>query len=412
MPEPESRAARSFSELGVSAALVEALATAGITEPFPVQQMTIPDALAGRDVAGKAPTGSGKTLAFGIPIIERLQRSLPRRPRSLVLAPTRELAKQICDALVPLARSRALRVHAFYGGAPFESQIRALDRGVDIAVACPGRLLDLVGQELVSLSDVEIVVVDEADRMADMGFLPDVRALLELTRPDKQTLLFSATLDGDVDVLIAEHQHDPVRHQVETPDDGPIRHLFWTVDEADRAALLIDLIRHVGRTLVFARTRYGAERISDRLEAAGVRTAALHGGNSQLKREAALDDFRSGRIQALVATDVAARGIHVDDIPCVVQYELSTDAKDFVHRSGRTGRAGAVGTVVSFVTRGQRRLAERIIDEAGIDAEVERADVHQLESAAERIAIDREIAALTDIRRPGAVGSVCYQLNK
>ncbi len=402
----------SFAELGVSAALVEALGQAGITEPFPVQQMTIPDALAGHDVAGKAPTGSGKTLAFGIPIIERLQRSLPRRPRSLVLAPTRELAKQICDALVPLARSRTLRVHAFYGGAPFEPQIRALDRGVDIAVACPGRLLDLIGQELISLADVEIVVVDEADRMADMGFLPDVRALLDMTRPDKQTLLFSATLDGDVDVLMAEHQRNPVRHDVATPDDGPIRHLFWTVDEAHRMVLLVDLIRHVGRALVFARTRYGAERIGARLEAAGLLTAALHGGNSQLKREAALDEFRAGRIQTLVATDVAARGIHVDDVPCVVNYELPTDAKDFVHRSGRTGRAGAVGTVVSFVTRAQRTLAERIISEAGIDAEIEQADVYQLESPAERLAVDRELMALTGIRRPGSVGAVCYQVKR
>lgn len=403
---------RSFSDLGVGSGLVAALDQAGITKPFAVQELTIADALAGRDIAGKAPTGSGKTLAFGIPIIERIQRSLAHRPRALVLAPTRELAKQICDALLPLAKSRHLRVDAFYGGTAFEPQISALERGVDIAVACPGRLLDLIGQGLISLADVEIAVIDEADRLADMGFLPDVVELLGLTRPDRQTMLFSATLDGDVDVLVTEHQRDPVRHEVVAPEEGPILHLFWQVHEAIRLSLLVEVIDRVGSCIVFARTRHGAERIAVRLQEAGIPAASLHGGNSQLKRETALEDFRRGELAALVATDVAARGIHIDAVPCVVQYDLPADPKDYLHRAGRTGRAGDVGTVVSFVPVAFEPLAQRIIEQLDLDVDLEPSDVRQLATPDERAALDRAIAELSAIRRPGEVGAVAYAVRR
>ena len=372
----------SFGDLGVAADLIEALAGVGIVEPFPIQALTVPDALAGRDVCGKAPTGSGKTLAFGLAIVERTVSAGSAAPTALVLAPTRELARQIGDELVPIATARGLRVHVLQGGAPFEPQIAALQAGVDIAVATPGRLLDLVGQGLVSLGSVRIAVVDEADRMADLGFLPQVRELLDLVPSDRQTMLFSATLDGDVDVLIGEYQRDPVVLDVAPDELGPIRHLWWFVHDAARPDLLARLVKRAGATVVFSRTRHGADRIAKRLSQAQVRTAVLHGGNSQLKREAALDAFKRGEVRALVATDVAARGIHVDDVACVVQYDLPVDPKDYVHRAGRTGRAGAVGTVVSFVSPFNEAHARRLIAEAGVDAELGDADLSLIEPAA------------------------------
>ncbi len=400
------RAVASFGDLGVADDLVDVLATLGVAEPFPVQELTIPDALAGRDVCGKAPTGSGKTLAFGIPIVERTLTAAPNAPGALVLAPTRELARQIGDELAPVAAARGLRVHVLQGGAPFVPQIAALRAGVDIAVATPGRLLDLVGQQLVSLGSVRIAVVDEADRMADLGFLPQVRELLDLVPADRQTMLFSATLDGDVDVLVQEYQRDPVMREIEPAELAPIRHLWWFVHDAARADLLVKLVKRSGATVVFSKTRHGADRIARRLSQAQVRTAVLHGGNSQLKREAALEQFKRGEVRALVATDVAARGIHVDDVACVVQYDLPVDPKDYVHRAGRTGRAGAAGIVVSFVSPLDEAHARHLIAETGVDAELGEPDLSQIEPAAVRAAIDAQLAELALERRPGAIGAV------
>ncbi len=398
--------ATGFSLLGVADDLVDALAATGVVEPFPVQVLTIPDALAGRDVCGKAPTGSGKTLAFGIPIVERTATAAAQAPGALILAPTRELARQIGEELAPVAAARGLTVHVLQGGAAFEPQIRALQAGVDIAVATPGRLLDLVGQGLVTLASVRIAVVDEADRMADLGFLPQLREILDLTPADRQTMLFSATLDGDVDVLVRDYQRNPMLHEVAPAELAQIRHLWWLVHDAARPDLLAKLVRRSGATIVFSKTRHGADRIARRLSQAQVRTAVLHGGNSQLKRDAALDQFRRGEVFALVATDVAARGIHVDDVACVVQYDLSDDHKDYLHRAGRTGRAGAVGTVVSFVSPFNQAHALRLIAEAGVDAELGAPDLAQIESAAVRDAIEEQLVELASVRRPGAVGAV------
>jgi superfamily II DNA/RNA helicase len=354
-----------FASLGVAPDLITVLADRDITEPFPIQTATLPDALAGRDITGRAPTGSGKTLAFGLPIVTRTGRARPHHPRALVLAPTRELAAQIATELAPLAAARGRRVHAFYGGVSFVPQRKALRRGVDIAVACPGRLADLIGQGAVSLADVEVVVVDEADRMADMGFLPEVRRLLDATDPGRQTLLFSATLDGDVDVLIRNYQRDPAHHEVVPAEAGAVDHHLWLVGEAERTEHTAELVTGSGSALVFTRTRHGADRLAKRLVQAGVSAAAIHGGRSQSQRDHALDAFRRGRVRALVATDVAARGIHVDGVACVVQYDLPADGKDYVHRAGRTGRAGAEGMVVTLAAPAQRATAEKLMASIG-----------------------------------------------
>jgi superfamily II DNA/RNA helicase len=357
-----------FATLGVAADLVAVLVDRGITDPFPIQVATLPDALAGRDVTGRAPTGSGKTLAFGLPIVSRIRKAQPGRPRALVLAPTRELAAQIAAELAPLAAATSSRVHTFYGGTSYVPQRTALRRGVDIAVACPGRLADLIAQGLVSLADVEVAVVDEADRMADMGFLPEVRRLLDATSADRQTLLFSATLDGDVDVLVRNYQRDSARHEVGADEAGPVDHHLWLVGEAERTERTAELVMAAASTMVFTRTRHGADRLVTRLGQAGVSATAIHGGRSQAQRDRALDAFRRGRVRALVATDVAARGIHVDGVACVIQYDLPADAKDYVHRAGRTGRAGADGMVVTFAAPAQRVAAEKLF--ALVDAEV------------------------------------------
>ena len=344
----------SFASLGVPSDIVAALDRKSITEPFPIQSMTIPDALAGRDVCGKAPTGSGKTLAFGIGAVARLtgKPARPRHPRVLVLTPTRELAAQVASELQVLATPRNLRVDSFYGGVGYGPQLKALSRGVDVAVACPGRLGDLIERGSIRLDAVEIVVIDEADRMADMGFLPDVKRLLDLTPADRQTLLFSATLDGDIDVLVRRYQNDPARHELEVDEDDTSAavHLFWRVASGDRVDRTADVVAAAGPTIVFCRTKHGTDRIARQLEQRGVRAAAIHGDRSQKQREKALDLFVRGAVDALVATDVAARGIHVDGVNAVVHFDPPADAKDYVHRSGRTARAGATGVVVSFVT--------------------------------------------------------------
>jgi superfamily II DNA/RNA helicase len=365
----------SFASLGVSPELSAVLARLDITESFPIQEATLPAALAGRDVCGRAPTGSGKTLAFGLPVVASVAAIGHRlkRPAALILVPTRELAAQVERTIAPLAAAANARVVSIYGGVSYGKQRAALRHGVEIVVGCPGRLEDLIEQGDLVLSDVSTVVVDEADRMADMGFLPAVRRLLDATRSDRQTLLFSATLDGEVDVLIKRYQHNPSRHEVVADEEatGDVTHVFWKSEQSDRAALVAKLVLAHAPAVIFCRTRHGADRLAKRLEAAGVGAAPIHGARSQAQRDRALADFSGGVVQALVATDVAARGIHVDDVACVIHYDLPADAKDYVHRSGRTGRAGADGIVVSLVggdqTRAVRLLQKQLNAPFGID---------------------------------------------
>jgi superfamily II DNA/RNA helicase len=341
----------SFRELGVPAGLASTLDRLGLTEPFPIQTLTLPDALAGRDVSGRAPTGSGKTLAFALPIAHRVARGKPGRPRALVLVPTRELASQVRDTLVPFASANQRSVATFYGGTNIRKDQQQLRRGVDVVVATPGRLADLVQRRDIDLRDVDIVVLDEADRMADMGFLPEVKRLLDTTSPQRQTLLFSATLDGDVDVLVKRYQRNPVRHEFEALEEtkGDVRHVFFAAERPQRRQLTADIIRDRGPAIVFTRTKHGADRLAKQLTQDGIATAAIHGNRSQSQREHALQRFSDGKVTALIATDVAARGIHVDDVALVLHHDLPATDKDYVHRSGRTGRAGATGLVVSFV---------------------------------------------------------------
>jgi superfamily II DNA/RNA helicase/cold shock CspA family protein len=351
----------SFADLGVPRALNDALSARGIDTPFPIQALTIPDALAGRDVCGRAETGSGKTLAFGIPMVARVPRARPGKPTGLVLVPTRELAAQVHRELTLLGNPSGLTAMSCYGGVGFGAQRKALRRGVDIVVACPGRLADLVRQGDVDLGAVEVVTVDEADRMADMGFLPEVRRLLDQTAAKRQTLLFSATLDDAVDVLVRRYQHDPVVHRLpDRTDAGPIEHRFWRIGDQERTQRCAEIIESVGSTIVFCRTKRRTDRIARDLERAGVRTAAIHGARSQGQRDRALAAFAGGAVDALVATDVAARGIHVDDVACVVHFDPPADPKDYTHRSGRTARAGATGLVVSLVSPDQQRAVAAV----------------------------------------------------
>jgi len=348
-----------FADLGVPTHFVKVLRAGGIETPFPIQAATIRDALAGRDVLGRAPTGSGKTLAFAIPLLAGVERGRPHHPKALVLAPTRELAEQIRREFGPLAQAAQRRMVAIYGGVSYRPQREKLRRGVDVVIATPGRLADLIEQGDISLSEVDHVVVDEADRMADMGFLPEVRRLLDMTAADRQTVLFSATLDGDVASLTRRYQHDPVRHEVgsATPDAGTARHHFWRVDHTERVDRTAAVVTASDSTIVFTRTRRGADRLAGQLSRAGVSAVAIHGGRTQRQRHRALRDFSEGRVEALVATDVAARGIHIDGVDTVVHFDPPDDEKAYLHRSGRTGRAGASGSVVSLVLRDQVREA-------------------------------------------------------
>jgi superfamily II DNA/RNA helicase len=383
----------SFTALGVPDALAERLARRGIAEPFPIQAATLADALAGRDVCGRAPTGSGKTLAFGIPLVTRVGRGRPGRPRGLVLVPTRELANQVRDEVALLAGRKGPSVVTLFGGVGFGQQLSALRRGVDIAVACPGRLADLVARGDVALDDVELVVLDEADRMADMGFLPEVKRLLDRVRPDRQTLLFSATLDGDVDVLVRRYQRRPVRHEVAVEEDEPqSRHVFWRIARDERVDLLASVLGRQWPAIVFCRTKRGADRLAQRLGRLGVAAAAIHGDRSQNQREAALASFTAGKVQALVATDVAARGIHVDDVACVVHFDPPGDEKDYVHRSGRTGRAGRTGLVVSLVGGDQVADVRTIQRTLGLPMGFTAPDVPGLDHGDDRDGDDRPVS--------------------
>jgi superfamily II DNA/RNA helicase len=368
--------APSFAELGVPDRLVEALDARGMTSAFEVQAATIPDALAGRDICGRAPTGSGKTIAFGIPALVNSDKARPGHPTVLVLSPTRELADQIRNELLPLAKAAGRQIHAVYGGVGYGAQTQALRRGVDVLVACPGRLEDLIQGGHVSLAEVGVVVVDEADRMADMGFLPAVRRLLDRTRSDRQTLLFSATLDGDIAQLTARYQRDPARHEVGEvePDITSMAHHFWSIRHEDRVDHTRDAIVAAGPTIVFTRTRHGADRLCRQLGKAGIHAAAIHGGRSQNQRTRALDEFSRGQVQALIATDVAARGIHVDGVACVVHFDPPEDDKTYLHRSGRTARAGAQGVVVSFVRPDNRKDVKALQRDLGLAQSVTEPD--------------------------------------
>ncbi len=357
------------------------LASRGIAEPFPIQTATLPPGLAGRDVCGRAPTGSGKTIAFGIPLVTRVGRAKNRRPRALVLVPTRELAAQVRDQLALLAGPGGPSVATFYGGVGFGPQLGALRKGVDIAVACPGRLTDLVERGDCDLRDVDMVVIDEADRMADMGFLPQVRRLLDTVRPDRQTMLFSATLDGDCAILIKRYQTNPARFEIEASADAPkSRHVFWKAEGGERAELTAKVVNASWPAIVFCRTKRGADRLARRLIQSGVGAEAIHGDRSQAQRDRALSAFSAGRVQALVATDVAARGIHVDDVACVVNFDPPEDEKAYVHRSGRTGRAGAAGIVVSLVSSEQMGDIKKMQGKLGYPRRVESADLAMLTS--------------------------------
>ena len=362
-PTPQHR---TFADLGVSERLVKVLADQGIVEPFAIQKLTIADALAGRDVCGKAKTGSGKTLAFGLPLLERLDRAESRKPRGLVLVPTRELALQVHDVLAPLADAIGSRVVAVYGGADMNKQIKAISAGVEAIIATPGRLIDLVDRKEVELNGLEIVVVDEADRMADMGFLPQVEWLLRHVDTQHQTLLFSATLDGVVDGLIKRYQHDPVYHEVAsaTVTVDAMLHRFLLVHEMDKVKVAAAIARNSGRVLAFSNTKRVADRLASSLGQEGVRAAAIHGDLRQSQREEALRRFTEGKLEVLVATDVAARGLHIDDIDVVLHYDPAPDHKTYLHRSGRTARAGSKGMAVTLSIWNQeleiKRLQKRI----------------------------------------------------
>jgi superfamily II DNA/RNA helicase len=349
--------APTFASLGVPEDLVLALESMDRPTPFAVQSLTLADSIGGADLCVKAPTGSGKTLAFAIPVALRTRRGDDGRPRALILLPTRELAGQVAETILPLARARRLRVATVYGGTNISRDLSAMRRGVDVLVATPGRLADLVERRAVDLSSVDVVVLDEADRMADMGFLPEVVRLLDRTSDRRQTLLFSATLDGDVDTLIKRYQNDPVRHTLaeEPSAAGDVRHLFWPADRDSRRRLTGDVLRTVDPAIVFTRTKHGADRLVKQLHQDGIAAAAIHGNRTQSQRERALESFRSGEVTTLVATDVAARGIHVDAVAVVLHYDMPGSDKDYQHRSGRTGRAGATGLVVSFVDPSQHK---------------------------------------------------------
>ncbi|HMR94192.1 MAG TPA: DEAD/DEAH box helicase [Microthrixaceae bacterium] len=358
-----------FANLGIAADICHALQERGITDAFPIQEKTIPDILAGRDVCGKAKTGSGKTLAFGLPLMQMLPRAEPGRPTGLALVPTRELATQVRDELVAASHAGGVRIAAIYGGDPIEKQIKALKNGVELAVCTPGRAIDLIERGDLSVADVRHVVIDEADRMADMGFLPQVEWILRNVEGDHQTLLFSATLDGVVDGLVRRYQHDPTRHEVASKavNVEQMTHRFLLVHEMDKVKVAASIIRNAERTMVFSATKHGADRLARKLEDEGVDAAPIHGDLRQKFREKALSDFSHGRIRALVATDVAARGIHVDDIDVVIHYDPPSDHKTYVHRSGRTARAGESGVVVSLVLYNQELEIKRLQKRLGLD---------------------------------------------
>ena len=369
-----------FAELGVPENICRSLENKGILKPFEIQKLTITDGLEGHDICGRAPTGSGKTIAFGIPLIANSKRGEPKHPGSLILAPTRELAEQIFSELRTFAGKTKIGV--VYGGVGYGNQIKSLKQGIDILVACPGRLEDLIEQGFVNLSNVNHVVLDEADRMADMGFMPSVRRLLDQTNPERQTFLFSATLDKDVAKLTREYQTNPIRHEIgeETPDIKSAHHLFWKITNANKTEITAEAINAVWPAIIFCRTRHGSDRLAKRLNKLGIHGVTIHGGKSQNQRSRALADFTKGRVQALIATDVAARGIHVDGVASVIHYDPPEDHKAYIHRSGRTARAGQSGVVLSFVAPDQKKKARRLQHKIDIDQPIMEPDIEILKT--------------------------------
>ncbi|ONK13325.1 DEAD/DEAH box helicase [Streptomyces sp. MP131-18] len=399
-----------FADLGLPQNVVSKLAENGVTTPFPIQTATIPDALAGRDILGRGRTGSGKTLSFGLPVLARLTgaRTAPKRPRAVILTPTRELAMQVSDALEPYGHVLGLRLKVVCGGTSMGNQIYALERGVDILVATPGRLRDVIGRGACSLEDVEVAVLDEADQMADLGFLPEVTELLDQVPPGGQRMLFSATLEHEIDTLVKRYLVEPVSHEVDAAQGAvtTMSHHVLVVKPRDKAPLTAAIAGRDGRTIVFVRTQLGADRVAGQLRDAGVRADALHGGMTQGARTRTLADFKDGRVAVLVATDVAARGIHVDDIDIVLNVDPAADHKDYLHRSGRTARAGRSGTVVSLALPHQRRTIFRLMEDAGVNASrhiIGRGDLFD-----EDVAGIIGARSLTEVQAESAMGAVTH----
>ncbi|MET8268983.1 DEAD/DEAH box helicase [Streptomyces sp. NPDC005096] len=397
---PALPAVEAFAELDMPAALLKTLAAQGVTDPFPIQGATLPNSLAGRDILGRGRTGSGKTLAFGLALLARTagRRSEPRAPLALVLVPTRELAQQVTDALTPYATSVNLRLATVVGGMSITKQSGTLRRGAEVLVATPGRLKDLIERGDCRLDQVSITVLDEADQMADMGFMPQVVALLKQVEPDGQRMLFSATLDKNIDRLVKMFLTDPVVHSVD-PSAGAVttmeHHVLHVADETDKKAVATRIAAREGRVIMFVDTKRAADRFAKRLLASGVRAAALHGGRSQPQRNRTLDQFKNGQVTALVATNVAARGIHVDDLDLVVNVDPPTDHKDYLHRGGRTARAGESGSVVTLVLPEEKREMTRLMADAGIAPRTTR-----IKSS------DEELTRITGAREPSGIAIV------
>ncbi|MBC6457238.1 DEAD/DEAH box helicase [Actinomadura sp. HBU206391] len=393
---PARPPAATFAELDMPGALLATLTREGVTEPFPIQSATLPDALDGRDVLGRGRTGSGKTLAFGLSLLARTagRRAESGTPLALVLVPTRELAQQVTDALTPYANSVHLRMATVVGGMSISKQANALKRGAEVVVATPGRLADLIDRRACRLDQVTITVLDEADQMADMGFLPQVTALLDQVAPGGQRMLFSATLDRNVDRLVRRFLSDPVTHSVD-PSEATVttmEHHLLHVTDADKNDVTTHIAARDGRTIMFVGMKHAADRLARRLLASGVRAAALHGGKSQPQRTRTLEQFRTGQVTVLVATNVAARGIHIDGLDLVVNVDPPVDHKDYLHRGGRTARAGESGTVVTLVTPSQRRELDRMMMTAAIRPETTRVRPG-----------DTELARITGAETPSGV---------
>jgi superfamily II DNA/RNA helicase len=383
-----------FADLGLPEGVVRKLAQNGVTTPFPIQAATIPDALAGKDILGRGRTGSGKTLSFGLPALARLAggRTEKKRPRAVILTPTRELAMQVADALQPYGDVLGLKMKVVCGGTSMGNQIYALERGVDILVATPGRLRDIIGRGACSLGDVEVAVLDEADQMSDLGFMPEVTELLDQIPAGGQRMLFSATMENEIKTLVDRYLENPVSHEVDAAQGAvtTMSHHILIVKPKDKAPVTAAIASRKGRTIIFVRTQLGADRIAEQLRDAGVKADALHGGMTQGARTRTLADFKDGYVNVLVATDVAARGIHVDGIDLVLNVDPAGDHKDYLHRAGRTARAGRTGTVVSLSLPHQRRQIFRLMEDAGIDA-----SRHIIQSGT---AFEPEVAEITGAR--------------
>ncbi|MEU5953265.1 DEAD/DEAH box helicase [Streptomyces sp. NPDC047525] len=394
---PALPSVEAFADLDMPEALLKTLAAQGVTEPFPIQAATLPNSLAGRDILGRGRTGSGKTLAFGLALLARTagRRAEPRSPLALVLVPTRELAQQVTDALTPYATSVNLRMSTVVGGLSITKQAGTLRRGAEIMVATPGRLKDLIERGDADLSQVRTTVLDEADQMADMGFMPQVTALLKQVEQGGQTMLFSATLDKNIDRLVRMFLNDPVVHSVD-PSAGAVttmeHHVLYVADETDKKAVALRIAAREGRVIMFLDTKRAVDRFTKRLLANGVRASGLHGGRSQPQRNRTLDQFKTGQVTALVATNVAARGIHVDDLDLVVNVDPPTDHKDYLHRGGRTARAGESGSVVTLVLPDEKREMTRLMSDAEISPKTARVK-----------STDEELARITGAREPSGV---------